>query len=175
MADFKVVISDPKTRKSYQKDVDQNQSQMLGKKLGDKVSGNSLGLAGYELQITGGSDRQGFPMRTDIEGTGRKRALLSSGSGFHSSRKGLRRRKAVRGNTISAETAQVNTKVVTYGSQPIEKLLGKKEAPKKPEEKASKPEEKPKEAPKKEEPKSEEKKSKPEEKQEEPKSEEKKE
>jgi small subunit ribosomal protein S6e len=127
MASFKVVISDPKTKKSYQKEVDQAQSHLLGKKIDDKVKGDGLGLAGYELQITGGSDKEGFPMRKDVDGPGRKRILVTSGTGFHAKRKGERRRKSIRGNTISNFIVQVNTVVVAHGSQPLEKLVGKSE------------------------------------------------
>jgi small subunit ribosomal protein S6e len=125
MADFKVVISDPKTRKTFQKDVEQHASHLIGKKIGEKVPGNVFGLNGYELQVTGGSDKQGFPMRSDIEGISRKKALLAVGTGIHPARKGMRKRKSIRGNTVSAEIVQVNTKVVTYGSESLEKLLGK--------------------------------------------------
>ena len=83
MANFKIVISDPKTRKAYQKEVDETHSGLAGKKLGDMVSGSSLGLVGYELEITGGSDKQGFPMRRDVEGTVRKKILIALPPGFH--------------------------------------------------------------------------------------------
>jgi len=154
---FKLVVSDPKTRKTYQKEVPQKESGLLNRKIGDKVKGDFLGLSGYELEITGGSDKQGFPMRPDIQGIARKRALLTGGPGFHPKRRGERRRKSVRGNTISPEIVQVNTKIVKYGTKKLEQIFGKKE--KKPEEKAKeeakpeakKPEEKKEEA-KKEEP-----------------------
>lgn len=136
---FKLVISDPKSKKAYQKEIDQKQTGLIGKKIGDKVSGNSLGLAGYELEITGGSDRQGFPMRRDVEGLARKGVLLSMPPGFHPKLRGQRKRKSVRGNTISSEISQVNVKVTTYGKDSLGKLLGVKEKPKKVEEK--KPEE----------------------------------
>ncbi len=164
MANFKIVVSEPKSRKAYQKEVDQGASGLVGKKIGDTVKADSLGLAGYEVKITGGSDRNGFPMRGDVEGPGRKKIVLSGGVGFHPKMKGQRRRKSVRGNTISADTAQINAVVVKAGAKPIDQLLGKKEEAK-PEEKAEgkkeekaapeKPSEAPKEKPeeKKEEPK----------------------
>ena len=136
---FKLVISDPKSKKAYQKEIDQKQTGLIGKKIGDKVSGNSLGLAGYELEVTGGSDRQGFPMRSDVEGIARKRVLLALPPGFHPKLRGQRKRKSVRGNTISSEMSQVNVKVTTYGKDSLDKLLGAKPEPKKVEEK--KPEE----------------------------------
>ncbi len=121
---FKVVISDPKTRKAYQKEIEQKASGLLGKKIGEKISGTPLGLVGYELEITGGSDKDGFPMRRDVEGTARKRILVSSGPGFHPKKKGQRKRKSIRGNTISAFISQVNVKVTGYGQKSIESLLG---------------------------------------------------
>ena len=43
---------------------------------------------------------------------------------------GARRKKLIRGNTISAEIAQLNTKIVKAGSKSLEDLLGtKKEEP----------------------------------------------
>jgi len=145
---FKLVISDPKSKKAYQKETDQKQTGLIGKKIGEKVSGNSLGLSGYELEITGGSDRQGFPMRRDVEGLMRKRILLSLPPGFHPKLRGQRKRKSVRGNTISAQISQVNLKVVTYGKENLDKLLGVKEKPKEKKEEAEKKEAKPEEKPK---------------------------
>ncbi len=152
MANFKIVISDPKARKAYQKEVDQSASGLMGRKIGDKFSGNHLGLAGYELEVTGGSDKEGFPMRKDVEGPGRKKILLSHGPGFHPKSRGRRKRKSIRGNTISPSVSQINLKVVTYGAKSVEELLGTKKEHK--EEKAhEKPAEKKEHAEKKPEPK----------------------
>jgi len=141
---FKLVVSDPKTKKTYQKEVSQKESGLLNRKIRDKVKGDFLGLSGYEIQITGGSDKQGFPMRPDIQGSARKKVLLTGRPGFHPKQKGERKRKSVRGNTISQEIAQVNAKIVKYGTKKLEQIFGKKEEKpkeeKKPEEK--KPEEK---------------------------------
>ena len=152
MANFKVVVSDPKSRKAYQKEVEQAGSGMLDRKVGEKLSGDSIGLQGYELEITGGSDKQGFPMRPDVDGIARKKILLTLPPGFHPGTKGERKRKSVRGNTVSAQTSQVNTKVVKYGTKSLDELFGKKE--KKEEKAEAKPEEAKKEE-KKEEPKAE--------------------
>lgn len=77
MANFKIVVSDPKAKKAYQKELEQGQTGLLGRKIGDKFSGNHIGLAGYELEVTGGSDKEGFPMRRDVDGPGRKKILLA--------------------------------------------------------------------------------------------------
>ncbi len=127
MANFKVVISDPKSKKAVQKEMEQKASGFMGKRIGDKVRGEPLGLAGYEFEVTGGSDAQGFPMRKDVEGMRRKKVLLSRGTGFRTNVKGQRKRRSVRGNTISDAISQINAKIVAYGSKPVEQLIGKTE------------------------------------------------
>jgi small subunit ribosomal protein S6e len=126
MANFKIVISDPKAKKAYQKELDQGASGLIGKKIGDKLSGNHLGLTGYELEVTGGSDKEGFPMRKDVEGPGRKKILLSHPPGFHPVSKGRRKRKSIRGNTISPSISQINIKIITYGAKSVEETFGAK-------------------------------------------------
>jgi small subunit ribosomal protein S6e len=127
MPNFKIVASDPKTKKAYQKEIEQANSGLIGKKIGEQVDGGMLGMAGYKLEITGGSDKDGFPMRKDVDGIGRKRIILASGPGFHPGRKGERKRKSIRGNTISADTAQVNTKIISYGQKSLDEIFGVKE------------------------------------------------
>lgn len=134
---MKIVVSNPETGKSYQKELEASQEKTLrGKKIGDPLKGDTLGLVGYELELTGGSDQQGFPMRVDLHGTARKRLLLSSGPGYKAKRKGERKRKSIRGNTVAEDIAQVNLKVVKAGKEKLEKLFGKAEG--KPKEKEKK-------------------------------------
>ncbi|MAG78404.1 30S ribosomal protein S6e [archaeon] len=126
MAELRFVINDSKSGKSYQKALETEDFD--SKKIGETVKGDFLGLEGYELQITGGSDYAGFPMRKDIEGTGRKRALLKKGVGFKKvTRNGIRKRKTVCGNTITNKTVQVNLKVTKEGSKKLEETFAKKE------------------------------------------------
>ena len=130
MAEFKLVISDPKVKRAYQVEVKSpDADRMLGMKRGEKVHGEALNLAGFEFQITGGSDKQGFPMRKDVHGPRRTRALIGSGPGIRNAKKGERRRKTVRGNQISEDTAQINLKVVKEGHVSLAKALGKEEKP----------------------------------------------
>ncbi|MBI4173724.1 MAG: 30S ribosomal protein S6e [Candidatus Aenigmarchaeota archaeon] len=124
---FKVVISDPKTRKAYNKEIEQAASSLLGKKVGEVVTADALGLSGFKIEITGGSDKDGFPMRRDVEGATRKRILLADAPGFKPARKGHRKRKTIRGNTISSDIVQVNAKVIQAGGKAIEEQLGKKD------------------------------------------------
>lgn len=120
MVSFKVVINDPKTKKSIQKQLSDDMSaNMLGFKIGDKVNGNDIGFKGYEFQITGGSDTSGFPMRYDLEGTSRKKILSTRSTGLKQKRKGMLKRKNVRGNTISEKISQVNMKITKYGKESL--------------------------------------------------------
>ncbi len=87
-------------------------NRFLGLKIGDRVDASIIGLSGKMLEIRGGSDLAGFPMRPDIAGPVKKYVLLSSGPGFRPREDGERRRKLVRGNTISEDIVQINTVVV---------------------------------------------------------------
>jgi len=87
-------------------------AKLIGLKIGDRIDASIVGLPGKMLEIRGGSDLAGFPMRPDIPGPVKKYVLLSSGPGFRPREKGERRRKLVRGNTISEDIVQVNTVLV---------------------------------------------------------------
>lgn len=152
MAEFKVVISDPKSGKSAQKEIKEEQARnLVGLKIGNSFKGEILDLTGYEFEITGGSDYCGFPMRKDVEGTVRKQILAVKGVGVKNKKKargkdvkymrtmrGMRQRKTVAGNTITERTSQINVKILKHGKAEI--FAAKKEE--KPNEGAEKPEEK---------------------------------
>ena len=123
---MQVVISDPKTGKAYKlegKDTEVS-ALFVGKRIGDLVDGDILGLSGYMLEIRGGSDRDGVPMRADVPGAGRRRILIASPPGYRPKEKGKRRRKYVRGNEISTDISQINVKIRMYGNKPIEEIFG---------------------------------------------------
>jgi small subunit ribosomal protein S6e len=119
--EFKVVISDPKTGIAHQKIVSgANANKLIGKQVGEIINGTLVELPpDYELQITGGSDKDGVAIRPDIPGSGRKKILLSGGVGYNPKEKGMRRKKLVRGKVISKDVVQINTKVVKYGKIPL--------------------------------------------------------
>ena len=104
---------------------------LAGKSLGDKVDGKDLKaeLEGYEIEITGGTDIAGFPLKSDVEGIGLKRVLLTKGWGMHDSRKGVRIRKTVRGKTISEKVTQINLKVVKEGKKKLGDIFPEQNAP----------------------------------------------
>jgi len=124
----KVILSDPKTGKSYSIELETEKTNIDGTKIGNTIDAASLGLPGYEIQITGGSDKDGFPMRLDMPGRGRKKVLLSGGPCYKSKSKGIKRRKTVRGNIVTRDIVQINAKIVKKGTKPIDKLLGVEEA-----------------------------------------------
>lgn len=124
MVDFKVVVSDPKA-KAYQFDVSGAEAnKFIGKAIGETVEGTVVGLPGYTIQITGGSDRSGFVMRKNVPGPKRQRLLIAEGVGYKPKDKGMRRRKFLRGREIAPDIVQINTKVVGYGDRTIEEILG---------------------------------------------------
>ncbi len=127
--EFKVVISDPETGKAYQKVISgANANKLVGKEIGDVINGTLVELPpDYELQITGGTDKDGFPMRPDIPGGIRKRILLSGGVGYRPKEKGVRKRKMVRGRMITRDIVQINMKVVKKGKVPLEEFFKKEE------------------------------------------------
>lgn len=90
----KVVISYPETGTAEQVEV--SIESLLGKSIGDEIDGKIIGLDG-KARITGGSDRDGFPMRRSIPGTARKKTLLES-----------KKRRSIRGREIGYDIEQIN-------------------------------------------------------------------
>lgn len=113
MAKFKIVLSDPETGTSQMVELEGSRAvPIVGRRLGDLIDGTAVGMAGHKLRITGGSDKDGFPMRPDIHGGVKTRVVIAHGVGFHSHRPGERRRKTLRGSVITEEIFQVNMKIV---------------------------------------------------------------
>ncbi len=117
---------------------------LVGRKIGEKIAGDELSseLAGYELEITGTSDKAGFPGFKEVESQGLKSLLLTYGKGMHKKPKGLKKkkpwrrpkglrlRKTVRGNTISKDIVQINLKVIKEGSKKLEEIFSEQNKPK---------------------------------------------
>ena len=111
MAEFDVVVGD-ETGDTRQFEVDgQDANRFLGREIGDEVDGDPVGLSGHTLELTGGSDDAGRPMRGDVAGDSLKELLLEGGTGFDPDNDGERRRITVRGRTVSEATAQINARV----------------------------------------------------------------
>jgi small subunit ribosomal protein S6e len=100
-----------------------------------------MDLPGHKAQITGGSDKDGFPMRPSVHGGVRRRIVLSGGVGFNPQSEGMRRRKTIRGNVITDEIVQINVRITEKPKQAKE---GKKTKEKKEEKPAAQKEPEPK-------------------------------
>lgn len=143
----RIVVSDQEEGEAYQIEPKESQFRnLIGLEIGDQFEGEEIGLQGYKLKITGGSDEEGFPMRTDVRGEGRTRALFKGGTGYNPTNDGLRKRKTVRGNKVSRNIIQLNTVIEEKGEKPINEILGF-ESVEEPEEKPEEPEEAPEEKP----------------------------
>jgi len=109
LVNFKVVISD-KTGKSLSHELkDKDAQPFLGSKIGDSFDSSLIGISGGKLKITGGSDKSGTPMRSDVHGGVKKYVLLSTGVGNRSE---ARIRKLVRGNMVTEEIYQLNCMLI---------------------------------------------------------------
>lgn len=98
--------------KAFQLSIDQSKAGFLiGMKIGDTFDGSPLGIA-FKLKITGGSDNSGFAMRYDVSGPAKRKILISGPPGYYPEEDGERRRRTIRGNTISTEIVQINTIIV---------------------------------------------------------------
>jgi len=119
---FKVIVSEKETSYQVETDNDKNR-QFIGLSIGEDFDGKLVGLDGYTLKITGGSDKNGFPMRKDINGQRRIKSLLSGGVGYKPKSKGIKRRKTVRSSMISEDIVQINTIVTKAGNKSIADIL----------------------------------------------------
>jgi len=146
LVNFKITISDTKGKSIIKELKDNDANPLLGLVIGQETDASLVGLDG-KIKITGGSDKSGFPMRPDLLGSTRKRILIPKGVGFRTTENGLRKRRLVRGNTITEEIYQINSKydgeLKVEEPKKEEKIEAPKEKPKK-EEKIEAPKEKPK-------------------------------
>ncbi|MBM3228316.1 30S ribosomal protein S6e [Candidatus Pacearchaeota archaeon] len=148
---FKINISE-KSGKTYKFELESE--ELLGKNLHDKISGKELlpTLEGYELEITGTSDKAGFTSHKDVSGIGLKKLLLGYGKGMKKRPRregkkkisnpkpgGLRLRKTVRGKVISPDIVQINFKILKEGPKKLSDIFPEQNKPKeKPEKKDKK-------------------------------------
>jgi len=99
------------------------------KRISEEVAADPLGenFKGYVFKVTGGFDKQGFPMKQGIMRSGRVRVLLDGRTGFYTpKRNGCRKRKNVRGCIVGSDCSLINLVVVKKGEQDIEGLTDPK-------------------------------------------------
>ena len=118
LTQFKIIISDKKG-KSVSKELKDKEAQpLVGLRVGEIIDSSVVGIPSGKIQLRGGSDKSGTPIRSDVHGGVKKYVLLSKGSGMRDNREGIRKRKLVRGNMITEEIYQINC-LLTEGNLPL--------------------------------------------------------
>lgn len=108
LTQFKIIISDKKG-KSVSKELKDKEAQpLVGLRVGETVDSSVVGISSGKIELRGGSDKSGTPIRSDVHGGVKKYVLLSKGAGMRDDREGIRKRKLVRGNMITEEIYQIN-------------------------------------------------------------------
>jgi small subunit ribosomal protein S6e len=104
-----LIISDPSTGTSQRVEIEESQLRnLVGTRIGQNIDGSIAGMQGYQLKLTGGTDKDGIPMRPDVHGSAKSDVVLSGGVGYSPKNHGELKRKIVRGNTVSTETTFLN-------------------------------------------------------------------
>jgi len=128
---MKLNISNPTTGQNLPIVIDDDKKLLtfFGKRMGQEVPADSLGEGwkNYILKITGGNDKDGFPMKQGILMQGRTRILMSEGhSCYRPRRSGERKKKSIRGCIVGSDLAVLALSVVKIGDAPIEGLTNEK-------------------------------------------------
>merc|ERR1711959_525609 len=117
-------ISYPETgaQKSIEIDDDKKLLPFFDKRISAEVALDSIGdeFKGYRARISGGNDKQGFPMMQGVLTPERVRLLLRKGSKCYRQRRtGEMKRKSVRGCIVSQELSVLNFVIVRKGENEI--------------------------------------------------------
>ena len=117
---MKLNISCPETgsQKSIDIDDDKKLLPFFDKRISQEIGLDSLGdeFTGYRARISGGNDKQGFPMMQGVLTPERVRLLLRKGSKCYRQRRtGEMKRKSVRGCIVSMDLSVLNLVLVKRG------------------------------------------------------------
>jgi len=110
------------SQKLIEIDDDRKLRVFMDRRMGQEVPGDSVGdeFKGYIFRITGGNDKQGFPMKQGVMHPTRVRLLLSDGhSCYRPRRTGERKRKSVRGCIVGMDLSVLALSIVKQGEQDI--------------------------------------------------------
>merc|ERR1712224_789883 len=117
---MKLNISYPETGAQKAIDIDDDKKLLpfFDKRISAEVALDSIGdeFKGYRARISGGNDKQGFPMMQGVLTPERVRLLLRKGSKCYRQRRtGEMKRKSVRGCIVSQELSVLNFVIVKKG------------------------------------------------------------
>ncbi|EER19684.1 40S ribosomal protein S6, putative [Perkinsus marinus ATCC 50983] len=121
---MKINIANPSTglQKCIDIDDDKKLLPFFDKRISAEVPGESLGdeFQGYIFRISGGNDKQGFPMKQGVLTNNRVRLLFQKGmSCYRPRRDGERKRKSVRGCIVGQDLSVLNLVLVKKGDAEI--------------------------------------------------------
>eukprot|EP00088_Acartia_fossae_P061208 TRINITY_DN73484_c0_g1_i1.p1 TRINITY_DN73484_c0_g1~~TRINITY_DN73484_c0_g1_i1.p1 ORF type:complete len:308 (-),score=28.66 TRINITY_DN73484_c0_g1_i1:42-965(-) len=121
---MKLNIANPArgTEKCVEIDDERKLRIFYDKTIGAEVEVDALGdeFKGYVMRITGGNDKQGFPMMQGVLIRHRVKLLLSKRHMCYRPRRdGERRRKSVRGAIVGPDLAALNMIIVTQGDNDL--------------------------------------------------------
>jgi len=121
---MKINIAAPSTglQKVIEIDDEKRLQNLYDRRMAQEVDGAALGdeFAGYIFRISGGNDKQGFPMRQGVLTNTRVRLLCKKGhKTYRPRRAGERKRKSVRGCIVGADIAVLNLVVTKIGDETV--------------------------------------------------------
>ncbi|KIY74228.1 40s ribosomal protein s6-b [Cylindrobasidium torrendii FP15055 ss-10] len=121
---MKINVANPATgaQKLFDFDEERRYRIFYDKKMSQEVPVDGLGdeFKGYVFRITGGNDKQGFPMKQGVLLPYRVRLLLADGhSCYRTRRTGERKRKSVRGCIVGPDIAVLSVTIVKQGDNDI--------------------------------------------------------
>jgi len=127
---MKLNISNPATGAQKLIDIDDDKKlrPFLDKRISQEVDASCLGneWKGYVVRISGGNDKQGFPMKQGVLTNNRVRLLLARGhSCYRERRSGERRRKSVKGCIVDSNLSVLALVIVKKGEQEIDGLTNR--------------------------------------------------